>query len=150
MPQPVRDFFTKHLVLKILSLILALLVWFYIVNELNKGSNEEPRILRKTQLSEDMVAKKLTVKPVFIGRPYFGHKIMRDQVIVKPEYCMMVGLKSVLGKIKFAYTMPIDMKKASKSFTVSVPLKPVPSGVYIEDTLFHVTVPIEKEADRQN
>ena len=42
-----KGFFTKHLALKILSFILALLIWFYIVNELNKGSNEELQALRK-------------------------------------------------------------------------------------------------------
>jgi hypothetical protein len=47
MPRHIKDFFTKHLALKILSLIMALLVWFYIVNELNKGSNEELQALRK-------------------------------------------------------------------------------------------------------
>lgn len=47
MLQSIRDFFTKHLVLKILSFILALLIWFYIVNELNKGSDEEMQMLRK-------------------------------------------------------------------------------------------------------
>lgn len=47
MLQFIRNFFTKNLGLKILSLILALLVWFYIVNELNKGSNEELQLIRK-------------------------------------------------------------------------------------------------------
>ena len=42
-----KGFFTKHLALKILSFMLALLIWFYIVNELNKGSNEELQALRK-------------------------------------------------------------------------------------------------------
>ena len=44
---PIKDLFTKHLVLKALSLILALLAWFYIVNELNKGPNVELELLRK-------------------------------------------------------------------------------------------------------
>lgn len=42
-----KNFFTKNLALKILSFILTLLVWFYIVNELNKGSQEEAQALRK-------------------------------------------------------------------------------------------------------
>jgi hypothetical protein len=47
MLQSIRDIFTKHLLLKLLSLVLALLAWFYIVNELNKGPNEELELLRK-------------------------------------------------------------------------------------------------------
>ena len=61
---------------------------------------------------------------------------------------MVVGSKNVLDKIKFAYTMPIDTKRASKNFTVSVPLNSITSGVYVEDTPVQITVPVEKETDR--
>ena len=149
MLQSVKDFFTKHLVLKILSLILSLLIWFYIVNELNKGSNEELQILRKMRPGESIVARKLMIKPVLVGRPYSGYDVKHDQVVAVPENCMVVGPKDALAKIKFAYTMPIDVKKASKSFTVSVPLSPIAPGVYIEEMLVQVTVPVEKEMDRQ-
>ncbi|MCX5665812.1 MAG: hypothetical protein NT036_02015 [Candidatus Omnitrophica bacterium] len=47
MLRPIKDLFTKHLVLKALSFILALLAWFYIVNELNKGPNEELELLKR-------------------------------------------------------------------------------------------------------
>ena len=47
MLQLIKNFFTKHLFLKCLSLMLALLAWFYIVNELNKGPNEELELLRR-------------------------------------------------------------------------------------------------------
>lgn len=42
-----KNFLTKNLALKVLSFILALLVWFYIVNELNRGSQEEAQALRR-------------------------------------------------------------------------------------------------------
>jgi hypothetical protein len=57
-----EKFFMKHLALKILSLILALLVWFYIVNELNKGSNEELQALRKILNPEKKIIESLNVK----------------------------------------------------------------------------------------
>ena len=41
------NFLTRNLPLKILSFILALLMWFYIVNELNRGSQEEAQALRR-------------------------------------------------------------------------------------------------------
>jgi len=47
MLRSIKEFFTKHLFLKFLSLMLALLAWFYIVSELNKGPNEELELLRK-------------------------------------------------------------------------------------------------------
>ena len=139
-----KDFFTKHLALKILSLILALLVWFYIVNELNKGSIEELQILHKVFPTEGLIAKKLTIKPVFTGRAHWGYKICGDRAVVTPEYCVVVGTRNVLAGIDFAYTMPIDVKKADRAFTASAHLNPIAPGVYMEETLVQVTVPVEK------
>ena len=42
-----KDFFTKNVALKFTALILALALWFYIVGELKKGSDEERRFLNK-------------------------------------------------------------------------------------------------------
>ena len=140
-----KNFFTKHLALKILSLILALLVWFYIVNELNKGSIEELQILHKVLPTEGLIAKRLIIKPVFTGQPRWGYKVYGDRAVVVPEYCIVVGARNILGNIKFAYTMPIEIKKAAKSFTISAPLSAVAPGVYMEETLVQVTVPVEKE-----
>lgn len=145
-----KDLFTKHLLLKLLSLMLALLAWFYIVNELNKGSNEELEFLRKMRPNEGMVAKKLVISPIFAGRPSWGNSVRRAQVTVVPEYCIVMGSRNVLGKVKAAYTMPIDLKRASKTFTTQVALSPIAPGVYMEETLVQVTVPIEKDAGGQN
>ena len=43
----IRDFFTKNIRLKITALILALALWFYIVNELNRGNYEERQFLNR-------------------------------------------------------------------------------------------------------
>jgi hypothetical protein len=150
MLQSIKDVFTKHLLLKFLSLILALLAWFYIVNELNKGPNEELELLRKMRPGEGMVAKKLMISPVFVGRPSWGNSVRRDQVVVVPDYCVVMGSKNILGRIKSAYTIPIDLKRASKTFTTQTALSPIAPGVYMEETLVQVTVPIEKDTGGQN
>ncbi len=150
MLQSIKNFFTKHLFLKFLSFMLALLAWFYIVNELNKGPNEELELLRKMHPNEGMVAKKLMISPVLIGKPSWGNSVKRDQVVIVPEYCIVMGSRDVLGKVKSAYTMPIDLKRISKTFTAQVALSPIAPGVYMEETLVQVTVPIEKDAgDRE-
>ena len=141
-----KNFFTKHLALKLLSLILALLVWFYIVNELNKGSLEELQLVHKILPTEGLIAKKLVIKPVFVGNPHWGYQINREQAVVIPEYCMVVGPRTTLEKLNFAYTIPVEVKRAVKTFTTSATLSPVAPGVYMEETLVQVIVPIEKEA----
>jgi len=132
--------------MKIISLILALALWFYIVNELKKGSDEERQFLKKVLPSEGVVAKKLTIKPMFIGKPRRYYIIDNKKVVVVPEYCIVVGTKELLGKIKYAYTTPIKVGGIRKTFTTAVPLNPIAPGVYMEETLVQVTVPVEKQA----
>ena len=51
----IRNFVTKNLPLKALSFILALLMWFYIVNELSRGSQEELQALRRILQAKTVV-----------------------------------------------------------------------------------------------
>ena len=43
----IRDLFTKNIGLKFMALMLALALWFYIVNELKKGGEEERQLLTR-------------------------------------------------------------------------------------------------------
>ncbi|MFA5147421.1 MAG: YbbR-like domain-containing protein [Candidatus Omnitrophota bacterium] len=145
MIRSLKDLFTKNIGLKIAALILALICWFYIVKELNKGTEEEQQFLRRILPTEGISSKKLTIKPIFVGKLRSGYRVIRDQVIVVPEYCIVVGTRDLLGKVRYAYTIPLDVGGASKTFTRSVPLNPIAPGVFMEETLVQVTVPIEKE-----
>ena len=141
-----RNIFTKNVGLKAAALVIAVILWFYIVGELNKGSEEERQFLSKVLPAGGMVAKKLSIKPVFIGSPKSGYTIDARRAIVAPEYCIVVGSRDMLSKIRFAHTMPIDVRGVSKSFSKSVALSPIAPGVYSEETLVEVMVPIEKSA----
>ncbi len=140
----IRKVFTKHIGLKFTALILALALWFYVVNELKKGSEEERLFLKRMLPPEGMVAKKLSIMPIIVGKPRSGYTVDVAKAVVVPEYCIVVGTRDLLEKTRLMYTMPIDVNGASKSFTKSVALNPVAPGVYSEDTLVEVTIPIEK------
>ena len=137
--------FTNNAGLKITALILALLLWFYVVNELNKGSEVDRQFLDKVLPSDGVMAKKLAIKPIFIGTPRSGYVIDSKKAIIVPEYCIVVGQKDLLSRMRFAYTMPIDVRGISKSFTKSVPLNPIAPGIFMEETLVQVTVPVERQ-----
>ena len=62
-----------------------------------------------------------------------------------PDYCIVVGTKELLDKVRVIYTMPIDISAAYKPITKSVALNPIAPGVFMEDTQVQVTVPVEKE-----
>jgi YbbR domain-containing protein len=140
----IKTLFTNNLGLKLISLVLALMLWFYIVEELEKGSEDDMRFLNKVLPSEGVAAKKLLIRPVVVGRPKSGYVVSTENIITSPDYCIVVGTRGLLGKIRHAYTMPIDVAGAYKTITKSVPLNPIAPGVYMEETLVQVTVPIEK------
>jgi len=139
-----RRLFTENLGMKLLALVLALIAWFYIVRELKKGSEEDIQLLKKILPSEGVVAKRLMIKPVFVGKPRSGFEIVKEKNVVVPEYCIVVGAKGMLEKLKFIYTTPIDVKGAYKSVFKSVPLNPMAPGVYMDETLVQVTATIER------
>jgi YbbR domain-containing protein len=136
---------TKNASLKLVALILALVLWFYVVNELNKGSEVDRQFLNKVLPSDGVMAKKLMIKPVFIGTPRSGFAVDSTKAVIVPEYCIVVGQKDLLLRTRFAYTMPIDVRGISKPFTKSVPLNPIAPGIFMEETLVQVTVPIERQ-----
>ena len=142
----IKNLFTKNIGLKIIALILALALWFYIVNELNKGTEEEKQLLRRMLPSEGMAAKKLMIRPIFVGRIRSGYEMVKDKILIVPEYCIVVGTKDLLEKIRYIYTMPIDVAGSYKTLTRSIALNPIAPGVYMEETLVQVTVPIERSA----
>ncbi len=145
MLKSIRDFFIKNMWLKMSALILALTLWFYVVNELNKGSDEDKQFLSKILPPEGLTAKKLSIKPVLSGIPQRGYIADWRKAVVTPEYCIVVGTKELLSRIRFAYTIPIDVRGVSRSFTKSVPLNPIAPGIYTEDTMVQVMVDVEKQ-----
>jgi len=111
---------------------------------LNNGSDEEKQFLNKILPPEGVVAKKLLIQPIFTGRAKSGYAIDSGSVKVEPDYCIVVGTKELLEKIRVAYTVPVDITGASKSFTKSVALSPIAPGVYMEETFVQVTVAVVK------
>lgn len=142
----IKNFFTKNIGLKFMALILTLALWFYAVNELKKGSEEDRLFLSRMMPQEGMVAKKLSIMPIFIGRPRSGFTVAVKKAVVVPEYCIVVGNKDLLEKIRFIYTMPVEVSGVYKSFSKEVSLNPISPGIYMGETLVEVTVPIERIA----
>ena len=140
----IKELFTKNLGLKFVSLILALTLWVYTVSELKKGSEEETRLLNSILPRESMAAKKLIIRPIFVGKPRWKHSVAVSRTVVVPEFCIVVGTKDLIDKLRYAYTTPIDISGVSKPFSRSIPLNPIAPGIYMEETLVQVTVPVEK------
>lgn len=143
----VSGLINKNIGLKLVALLIALVSWFYIISELKREPEEELAFLKRVLPTNSMIAKKLTIMPIFIGRIRPGFDIVKDKVVVAPEYCIVVGAPDLVGKLRNVYTMPIDITGVSKPFTKSVPLNPIAPGVYMEETLVQVTIPVERREE---
>jgi YbbR domain-containing protein len=137
--------FTKNIGLKIVSLMLALVLWFYVGKEIARESEGERSFLKRIFPSEGVTAKKLKIVPVIEGNPRRGFEVDAEKATLIPSYCIAVGTKDLLEKIDIVPTAPINVDGASKPFTRSVPLKSIP-GVYMEETAARVTVSIQPKA----
>jgi YbbR domain-containing protein len=131
--------------LKLTALILALALWYYVVGELKRGSEEDMRFMNRVLPSEGIVTKKLLIRPIIVGKPKRGYFYDSRTIVTVPDYCIVVGTKELLDKVRVIYTMPIDISAAYKPITKSVALNPIAPGVFMEDTQVQVTVPVEKE-----
>ena len=136
-------FFTKNIGLKIVALILALILWFYVGKEVSRESEGNRHFMKRLFPSEGVMAKKLVISPVIVGNPRSGYEVDQANVTLAPGYCIAVGTKDLLDNITIAPTMPINVDSAAKSFTRSVPLRSIP-GVYMEETTTQVSIPIQK------
>ncbi|MFH1995876.1 MAG: YbbR-like domain-containing protein [Candidatus Omnitrophota bacterium] len=140
-----KKYISENLILKILSLVIAVGVWIYVIGELGKGALEQQRFLEKIFPTYGMMAKNLMIKPRLVGAPRRRYEVINDMIVVVPEDCIVVGPKRILENIESIDTATIDIDGMDKTFTRSVPLKPIASGVYFEETVAMVTVPIERE-----
>jgi YbbR domain-containing protein len=138
-------FITRNAGLKVTALVLALMLWFYVVDALNRGSEEDKQFLSKVLPQDGVFAKKLPIRAVFIGAPRSGYTIDSRKAVIVPDFCIVVGQKDLLSRVRFAYTMPIDVRGVSKPFSKSVALSPIAPGIYMEETLVQVTAPVERE-----
>ena len=136
-------FFTESVGLKIVALILALILWFYVGKELSRESEGNRSFLKRLFPSEGVMAKKLVISPAIEGSPRSGYEVDKASVTLAPSYCIAVGTKDLLDNITIAPTMPINVDGASKSFVRSIPLRPIP-GVYMEETATQVSIPIQR------
>ena len=134
----------ENMFLKMVSLLLAIGLWFYIVSELDKGSEEERVAFQRMFPSYETISKKLPIKPILVGKPRRGYHVAEEKVIPEPGYCLVVGPRNILRNAKYIFTLPIDVEGESAPFTRAVAIRSVAPGIFVENTLVAVTVPVER------
>ena len=134
----------KNLWLKVAALFLAIIVWVYVVGELNKGTPNQ-RALFERMLPYKVIAREVPIKIALIGKPLSGYRVLVERINVKPSSCIIMAPRNVLKSISYVTTEDIDVGEFTKSVLKKVKIKPVGPGIYLEkDFLVNIAVPIEK------
>ncbi len=128
--------------LKISALAVAVLVYFYIHNEI---STNEQKFSDPSYKLIKLTAKNLPVKVRFETSPPEGYAILEDSVTVEPNQVVVIGPEALLDDAKTAETGIVDISDSTKTVTKNIPLESV-SGIHLagEPFLIEVTVPIKK------
>jgi hypothetical protein len=129
--------------LKILSLFLAVVIWFYIIGELNRLALESEMGIRG-HIPYKIIAKPLQVVPDIRGKVPQGYLLDEDKIMVTPQICNVIGSKRLLDKVSFIKTIPINISEYRKTATIRVSVEPPFRGLKIIDRFVTVVVPIEK------
>lgn len=132
----------NNLGIKFLALLLALITWIY-VSEATKV-DEEKTILQKLLGSSNYIAKKLLVKPVFVGNVPEGYEFLKDEIKIDPESIVVVGPSRILAVREYVYTKPIDMSEHTKTKTVDSDLENISRSIDFQKTRVQIYLPVKK------
>lgn len=131
--------------LKLVSLVVALLTYWYIQNEI-RGRERDTAVDPSYKLIK-LTAKNLPVRLRFETSPPEGYRLMEEQIVVTPSEVTAIGPEAMLEEAVYAQTSTIDVSEYTKTVTKQVPLESV-SGIHLvgEPYMVIATVPIERIA----
>lgn len=130
--------------LKAISLIFALITWFYVVNIIEDTTGTKTILAKFIPSYSRMISKKLFIKAVFTGELQAGYKLKMNDVKIDPPFFIVAGPRHVMNKVEKLETVPIDISKYKKTVINEVQIAPVAPSVDTEKLLVRVIVPIEK------
>ncbi|MBU4376247.1 MAG: YbbR-like domain-containing protein [Candidatus Omnitrophica bacterium] len=140
----IKRFIMHNFWLKLLSLVFAVVTWFYVTWQLGRVRREEEKAIF-SMIHYDVVLRELPVDLIIVGKPKEGYIIKESGITVEPKECIIVGPKNILGDVKTAKTVPIDISGYSKDIDRRVALAPIAGGITSEDEFIKIHIPIIKK-----
>jgi YbbR domain-containing protein len=128
--------------LKLLSLILALVTYFYINNE---RTQTQKSVTDPSYKLIKLTAKSLQLKVRLATSPPDGYKLLSEQVKVEPSQIVVIGPEALLDEAFTAETSLLDLSENTRTIKKRIPIESV-AGIHLtgEPYVVEVTVPIEK------
>ena len=145
-----KKWITNNFGLKLVSLILAIATWLYISLELAKLKSEEERAII-SMLQYEVISKRLPVQLTIVGKARKDYIVMTDDITIDPEAIVVIGPDSILERVNFARTIPIDISEYTRDIIKEIELAPIAKGITLKHSLVNVHIPIvKKEIDKSS
>jgi len=129
---------------KIISLILAVLTWFYVFDLINSDA-----FYQKKESGEDIfsrykfVVKEVAVKPVFTGKVREGYTINFDEIKIEPPKIAVFGPEEAIGGVKELRTDKIDLAEYTKNTNLRLGVNSDTKYLRIKNNAVNVYLPVE-------
>jgi len=130
--------------LKVLALILAVITWFYVFNEIEATKPQPPSLVKVLPDYGSMVSRKLFVKAIFIGSLPEGYDLLVEKVLIDPPYFVVAAPRSVFNDVDKIETEPIEIDKFKKTHIYNARIKPIAPSIDTDRLTVRVTIPIKK------
>lgn len=130
----------NNISIKIISLVLALIVWFYIGDIIG----ENPFLVRPKVVSTNFISSYIPVEPRFTGILSEGYTLNRDKIKVEPSKILIIGDRKILEQLSKIYTVPIDISGISKTKDVVAELEVLGQELEFKEAVVKVTVSVER------
>lgn len=108
----------------------------------------EPETLQVTL--DELIVKKMEIKPDFIGDPAFGYKLKTEEIQLNPNAVLVEGPKGKLEKLDGIRSEKISLVGRTRSFRQTITLQ-MPPNVRLSggEALVDLYVPIIEESDEK-
>ncbi len=138
----IAQIFLNNIGLKILSLIVAVLLWFHITGELSRLALEGELGITG-DINYKITAKVIPVVADIRGSVPPGYRLNKEKIMVSPRSCNVIGLKRLLDKTDAVKTVPIDVTGYTQTVTMRVSLISASRGIKVIERFATVVIPIE-------
>lgn len=147
----IRTILLNNLIIKLISLILAVLTWVYIAQQLYnesiiKGRAEGHSIIEVS--GEKLIVKKLPIYVNIEGTPAAGYTLALERIVTKPSTAVVAGPPDVIRDLSYVTTDPVNISDASYTVKRSVSLTDLPNCKIGYKDLVSVTIPIVRDKRR--
>lgn len=141
-----QKWFTNNFWLKIIALILAIISWMYISEEVKQGTAiRPPNFLSRFVEENPIISKSVAIVPKIENEPPRGFEVKEKEIYISPSNCEIWGRKNKIKRVNNIFTTSINVEGKTETFQTHVQLATIPGVVLPENSMVEVKVPIEEK-----